>query len=69
MNAAAPGEGFEGLAHEASVGNDLGGDVDQRSESAKEDDDPKPIAIGATTNEVHNRHRLENQSPGKKQKH
>jgi hypothetical protein len=65
VNPPAPGKHFERLPHQAGIGNDLGGDVDQRSKTAEENDDPQPIAVRTTANEVDNGHRLENQTPGK----
>ena len=65
VNPPAPGKYFERLAHQPGIGNHFGRDVDQRPQPAEENNDPQPIAIRAPANEVDNRHRLENQTPGK----
>jgi hypothetical protein len=57
----------ERTSQQIHVGKNLRDDIDQRPESAAKQDDPEPVGVGPSADEMDYRHGLQDESPRVKQ--
>jgi len=54
---------IEGAAQQARIRNNLGDDVDERAETAADENDPEPVGLGPAPDEMQNSDGLQDKSP------
>jgi hypothetical protein len=60
LDTLSPRKDLKRAAQQTRIGNHFGQDVYERADAAANQDDPKPVGLGATSDEVHDGNRLQN---------
>src|SRR5580693_888502 len=68
MNPPPPRKRLKRPAQQPSVGNHFRDNVNQRPNPSQKQNDKNPVGIRTSANEVHDRHRLQNESPSAEKK-